>query len=507
MRFKTKPMAHQLNALDSMKGKAAFALLMEQGTGKTKVIIDDAARLWAEHKIDALLVVAPNGVHIKWVTSELPKHMPDWCPFIGAYYLSGGSKRHTATIDRLFEPRAARTLRVLTINYEAVTTNDGIKLIDRFTNAFRCYAVADESQRIKTPSSQRTKAMLKRRARYPVRRIMTGTPMTNAPFDVFSQFSFLDPTILRTQSYAAFKAEYADMLPAHSALVQNIVAKNGLHRIPQIVARDREGQPVYRNLEKLQRLIAPHSFRVLKKDCLDLPDKVYDVLTFELTPRQRQIYDQITKDSRIEFDKLVAGWHDKDEQAKRMLILQARIQIIAKQQQITSGYMILEEGNTVRLFDDVMKNPRNVVLMETIEDTQGKVIIWAPHTDKINQIIECLRRAYDDKDVVRYDGGTAKKDRMDMVDRFQDGAARFFVGNPASGGTGLTLSAAETAIYYSNSFNLEHRIQSEDRNHRIGTTSKVTYYDIEAVDTIDHIIIQSNQAKQKLADIITGDSK
>jgi SNF2 family DNA or RNA helicase len=145
--------------------------------------------------------------------------------------------------------------------------------------------------------------------------------------------------------------------------------------------------------------------------------------------------------------------------------------------------------------------------METIEDTQGKVIIWAPHTDKIDQIIECLRRAYSDKDIVRYDGSTAKKDRMDMVDRFQDGAARFFVGNPASGGTGLTLSAAETAIYYSNSFNLEHRIQSEDRNHRIGTTSKVTYYDIEAVDTIDHIIIQSNQAKQKLADIITGDSK
>lgn len=499
MRFATKPMAHQLRALEAMQGHAAFALLMEQGTGKTKVIIDDAARLWADSKIDAMFVVAPNGVHIKWVTIELPKHMPDWVPYQAAYYTAGGSKRHQGEIEKLFEPNAPgamRSLRILTINYEAVNTTDGIKLMDRFLRVFKAAGILDESQRIKTPSSARTKAIMRRRQMFPIKRIMTGTPITNTPFDAFSQFAFLDPHILRTTSFSAFKAEYADMLPAGHQLVRNIVAKNHLNRIPQIVARDRAGRPIYRNIDKLHKLIAPHSFRVLKKDCLDLPDKVYDVLPFEMTPRQTAIYMRLRNEQRAQLDELPVE-----------MILQAKIQVLAKLQQVTCGYLISEDGTLVRLFKKVMDNPRNAVLMEQIEDTEGQVIVWAPHTDKINQIIECLQLGYERDQILRYDGATGKQERMEAVDKFQEGKARFFVGNPASGGTGLNLSAAQTAIYYSNSFNLEHRLQSEDRSHRIGTKGKVCYYDLEAIGTIDRDIVRSNQSKKELADIITGDSK
>lgn len=529
MRFKTQPMKHQLRAFQLMEGKTAFALLMEQGTGKTKVIIDDAARAWAAHTIDGLIVCAPNGVHTKWVTIEIPKHMPDWVAYHAAYYSAGASKTHLSTIERLFTPSAiaeARPLRILTMNYEALATVEGRRLLDRFTQTFRCAGVLDESQRVKNPSAIRSKEILKRRNRFPIRRIMTGTPMTRAPFDVFAQYFFLDPAILRTSSYVAFKSEYAEMLDENNWLVKKVrqgsrwKRKDGTikERIPQIIVRDDNGMPMYRDLDKLQRLIAPHSFRVLKAECLDLPAKIYDILPFELTPRQRQLYTQMERTKRGEISDLIsqlisAGRREglTREQAlfeSRELIVQNKLSAMVKLQQITCGYVKLEDGEVLRMFKTVMDNPRNQVLMESVADAaDGGIIFWAPHRDKINQIIECLREGYDATQIVRYDGEVSKTQRMSNVDDFSEGRVRFFVGNPASGGTGLTLNYGKTVYYYSSDFNLEHRLQSEDRNHRIGQDRGIRYYDLSAIDTIDQIIAESNQMKKNIADIITGDDK
>jgi SNF2 family DNA or RNA helicase len=527
MRFKTTPMAHQLRGFDLLEGKAAFALLMEQGTGKTKVAIDDAARCWGEGKIDAMLVLAPNGVHTKWVTIELPKHMPDWCPYVAAYFSAGATKKHLATIEKLFErtPNGdPRPMRVLTMNYEALATVEGIKLLDRFTNTFNAYGVVDESQRIKNPKAVRTDAVLKRRRRFPVRRILSGTPVTKAPFDIFSQFYFLDPTILRTDSYTAFKTEYAEMLPPNHYLVKKLQRgawqkKDGSpsKRVPQIIARDEAGLPQYRNLEKLQRLISKHSYRVLKKDCLDLPEKIYDSLPFDMTPRQAEVYHRMERERRAELMNVIDSlWKEgkragmSQEEALmvgRELIVANKLSAMAKLQQITCGYLKLEDGEVVRMFKKVMDNPRNQVLMQSVEDCEGSAIFWAPHRDKIDQIIECLREGYEDEKIYRYDGAVSKKDRMQYVDDFMEGKGRFMVVNPASGATGQTWTIAETAYYYSNSFDLEHRIQSEDRNHRIGTTGHVRYFDLEAIGTIDRKIVESNQAKKAIADMITGDAE
>jgi SNF2 family DNA or RNA helicase len=528
VRFKTQPMAHQLKAFNLMEGRPFFALLMEQGTGKTKTTIDDVARCWGEGKIDALLVMAPNGVHTNWVVNELGKHMPDWCPYIAAWHSSGASKSHLKMIEALFTitpGSEVKPLRVLTMNYEALTTKDGIKLFDRFTQTFRCYAAVDESQRVKNPDAKRTEVLLKARRRFPVRRILSGTPATRAPFDIFAQYFFLDDHILRTSSYVAFKSEYAEMLPANHHLVKQLqrgawAKKDGTpsKRVPQIIARDEEGQPIYRNLEKLQRLIAPHSFRVLKRECLDLPDKIYGSLPFEMTPRQRQMYDSMYKQRRAEIGDIIRSVINSgrriglsEEEALeqgRELIVQNKLSAMAKLQQITCGYTKLEDGEVLRLFKNVMDNPRNQVMMESVEDAaDGGIIFWAPHRDKIDQIIECIREGYEDAQIVRYDGLVAKKTRTQGIEDFESGKARFFVGNPASGGTGITLNAAETVYYYSNSFDLEHRLQSEDRPHRIGQTKHVRYYDLEAIDTIDSIITRSNQMKKQMADIVTGDDQ
>lgn len=525
MRFKTKPMSQQLRGFKLLQDKVAFALLMEQGTGKTKVIIDDAARCWGNADINALLVIAPSGVHTKWVTIEIPKHMPDWCPYVAAYYSAGAPKYHLKTIEKLFEKTPdgePRPLRILTMNVEALSTIEGIKLLDRFTQTFEAMGVLDESQRFKNPKAIRTVEMIKRRRRFPRRRILSGTPVTKAPFDVFSQFQFLDPAILRTESYTAFKTEYADMLPADHYLVKKLqkgawAKKDGspTTRVPQIIARDSEGLPVYRNLEKLQRLISKHSYRVLKKDCLDLPDKVYDVVPFDMTPRQAEVYQRMERDRRAELIRVIGGLeaaarkHDISLEdallAGRELVVQNKLVAMAKLQQITCGYLKLEDGEVVRMFKKVMDNPRNVALMSVVEDTEGQMLFWAPHRDKVEQIIECLRAGYPDEMIVRYDGQVKKTERMKGIDDFQEGKSRFCVLNQASGATGITLTAGETAFYYSDSFNWEHRAQSEDRNHRIGTTS-ARYYDLMAIGTVDETIARSHSAKKAIADFITGDA-
>jgi len=527
-RFKTVPMAHQLQAFNACDGKAYFALLMEQGTGKTKVIIDDVARCWSRGEVDALFVVAPNGVHIKWVTIEIPKHMPDWCPVVSAFYSAGANKRHLAMIEKLFETtpdNEPRPLRVLTMNYEALGTDQGYELLNRFTLAFNPMGVGDESQRFKNEKAVRTTVLMGVRRRFPVRRIMSGTPIVQAPFDAFTQFKFLDPSILRTESFTAFKTEYSEMLPEDHFLVRKLQRgawankKTGKpsKRVPQIIARNYEGLPQYRNLDKLNRLISKHSFRVLKRDCLDLPEKVYDVIPFEMTPRQEEVYRRMERERRAELDRVIDDvvrggrqfGYDADGaiEAGRELIVANKLVAMAKLHQITCGYLKLEDGEVIRMFKKVMDNPRNAALMESIEDREGPMLIWAPHIDKLNQIIECLREGYGEAAIRRYDGQVKKNDRMRDVDDFQAGKFRFYVMNPASAATGLTLTQAQWSYYYSNSFNLEHRLQSEDRNHRIGTEGSVTYTDLEALNTIDRHITLSNQAKKAIADIITGDSQ
>ena len=489
-RFKTVPYQHQLEAYDISRDRKTFALLMEQGTGKTKVIIDTAAYLFGAGRIDAVLVVAPNGVHRNWVLNEIPTHHPEWAPYCSAYWSSTQNKVEKKAIEQLNDP-AFTGLRWLTLNVEALSSEKSRKMVEKWLLTHKTLFVVDESSRIKTPAAARTKNLLKLSIHAPYRRIMTGTPVTQAPTDVFSQFLFLDEHILGTSSYYAFKAEYSELLPPGHGLMRHITARSGSRFTPQVVAKDKQGQPIWKNLDKLQALIAPHSYRKRKVECLDLPPKVYQRAYHELDTEQEKAYKMIKDELRAQLD------------SGEVKIL-SKLEAILRLQQVNGGH----RADGTSFFEKPLNNPRIKCLIDVLSEVQGSVIIWARFVAEIKEITDALRTVYyEQTEVVNYFGEVSNADRVEAVKNFQNKRARFFVGQPHSGGIGLTLTAATTVIYYSNDYSLETRLQSEDRAHRIGQDETVTYVDLEAVGTIDKAIVAALRNKQDIASLVTGDPK
>lgn len=473
--MKTEPMKHQTTGLQRLAAAPEYyALGAEQGTGKTWMLLADAERQFTSGRITGVLIIAPKGVHVNWVRREIPRHLS--APHRAEFWLSGAGKRHTRRLERLLSTEPG-TLAIAAMNVDAVNTKGGHDYALRFLRLFRTMLIVDESQRIKNPAAKRTRKVLGLGELARSRRIASGTLVANSPLDLFSQYEFLASGLLGTTSFRAFTAEYAELLPANSPLLQNIKAK-GRRGTPQIVKRDKNGAPVFRNLDKLQRLIAPHTFRVLKKDCLDLPEKVYQTHYFDLTPAQRRVYERVREDMR---------WEREDGAIDTFTALT----LINKLRQVTSGF-ILVDGAAAQLRE---AGPRLEALKELMKDLSGQVIVWASFREELRQIARELHHW----GVVSYHGGTSAAEREEAIEAFQSGRARVFVGNPAAAGVGLTLTAATTAIYYSCSFSLEERSQSEDRCHRIGTHAPVVYIDLVARDTIDERIAAALQAKAGVA--------
>lgn len=487
MQFKTKPYAHQLECLNKFGRRKAFALLAEMGTGKTWIIINNVAELWLAEKCNAMLVFAPNGVHTNWTRLELPKHMPDEITYRAVAWTSSSSKTYAREVESLYHEGDMWALRILTMNWESLQNARGFAAAERFVkSADKLMIVCDESDSVKNPRAKRTKNLMKLSKTALWRRIMTGTPINNAPFDAFSQFYFLDPEILETPSYYAFKAEYAEMLKPGNPLLEHIAKRTRF--TPQVVARGVGGRPKYRNLDKLSRLIAPHSFRVLKADCLDLPDKVYKTLLFDLTPQQKIAYSKMKSECRLLFQG--------DETPFSKLVA------ITKLSQITSGYILHPQlDEPIRIEGKTPKMDMLIDRVEAIVDAGNKVIVWARYRIEIADIVKRLREAK--IGCVQYHGGIKKKAREEAIDNFE---ARedtpVFVGNQQAGGRGITLVAANYVIYFSNNFSLRDRLQSEDRAHRIGQTRKVTYINIAAKGTIDETVIEALLSKKDIADTI-----
>lgn len=493
--FKTEPYSHQYTALERSAGAEAFALLMEQGTGKTKVIIDNAAMLYNLGRINALVVIAPNGVHRNWCRKEIPAHLPDYVPRRVAWWSSQPKKAEKEAYDKLWEPGQA--LRVFTINIEAMAMDRCLAEVIKFVKLFDAMVVIDESHRIKTPNTTTTKNVLKLRPLAKYRRILTGTPVAQSPLDVFSQYSFLDPHILPCQSFTAFRARYAEIMSQDHPIIKAIMRKTGKAHGPTMIAVDDSGKPIYKNLDELQRITAPHSYRVLKKDCLDLPPKVYVRASVQLHEKQRALYKQLA-------DRVKNGLKEGEEFSTPVNKLQAVLYF----QQILSGIIpkpMDVDGKGV-IFEKPSQNPRIRALLDELEGTADQVIVWARFTHDILSIAQSLREVYGPDSVALYYGDVSDDDRMANEDLFQRGERRFLVGNAAAGGTGLTLTAAAQSHYYSNSFKLLDRLQSEDRNHRIGQNAeRVRYVDYEVEGSVDSRILQAFINKKDVADAITGD--
>ena len=467
-KFKTKPYAHQLTALEKSWNKENYAYFMEMGTGKTKVLIDNVAMLYDKGKIDGVLIVAPKGVVKTWYEQELPTHLPDHIENVSVLWQPNITKTQQEKLDSLFEIDSA--IHILVMNVEALSTEKGVKFATKFINSHKTLMAIDESTTIKTPTARRTKNIIKIGLNAKYKRIMTGSPITKNPLDLYTQCEFLDPWLLDFASYYSFRNRYAEMKTMH--------------------VRGRSIQVVkeFRHLGELSDTVKEFSYRVLKEDCLDLPPKNFVKRHISLTSDQKKIYEQMKKHAIAMLNKKVTTTVNVLTQLMRL-------------HQITCGYVTADDGT----IQEVESNRMNE-LMSILEETEGKVIIWANYQFSVSDIIQKLIKVYGPDSYVHYYGLTPQEDRQDFIRKFQnDPKCRFIVGTPQTGGYGITLTEANTVIYYSNGYDLEKRLQSEDRAHRIGQKKNVTYIDIIAEDTIDEKIVEALRSKIDIASQVMGE--
>jgi len=468
-KFKTEPYEHQLTALGASHKKENFALFMEMGTGKSKVLIDNIAMLYDRGKINAALIVAPKGVYHNWERQELPIHMPEHVLYQIITWSPVETKKQQGELKKLFIHN--EDLVIFLMNIEAFSTKKGMKIAEKFLLSHSALMAIDESTTIKSPTASRTKSVLKLRVLAKYRRILTGAPVTKSPLDLYTQCFFLDPDFLDFSSYYAFKNRYAIMVD------RNV----GTHSFRHVMG--------YRRLDELNEKLNNFSYRVLKEDCLDLPEKVYMKRIITLTDEQKKMYSEMKKFALAELE------------GKKTTATSALAQLV-RLHQIICGHLTTDDGEVRTL-----KNNRIKELLDILEETDGKVIIWAVYRHDIKEITNVLSERYGAKCVESFFGDTLDRDRQDIIDRFQDRKSdlRFFVGNPKTGGYGLTLTASHTVIYYSNSYDLEIRLQSEDRAHRISQDKKVTYIDLITEGTVDELIVKNLRSKINLATKILGE--
>jgi len=467
-KFKTKPYAHQLTALEKSWNRETYAYFMEMGTGKTKVLIDNAAMLYDKGKINGVLIVAPKGVVGTWYNQELPAHLPTHIENVSVLWQSNITKEQSRKLGTLF--KTGEELHILIMNVEAFSTTKGVDFAAKFLASHNTLMAIDESTTIKNPQAKRTKNIIKLSERAKYRRIMTGSPVTKNPLDLFSQCYFLDPFHLNHESYYSFRMRYAVMKTANIA-----------GRKIQLVSG-------FRNLGELSEKLKPFSYRVLKEDCLDLPDKIYMKRQINLSPDQHKLYDQMKKEALA----ILNG--------KKVTTVNALTQLM-RLHQITCGHFTSDDGST-----QPIKNNRIDELMDVLEEIEGKAIIWAHYQYDITTIIKEVVKVHGPGSIVDYYGLTPQDERQPNIKKFQsDPKCRFMVGTPSTGGYGITLTAANTVIYYSNGYDLEKRLQSEDRAHRIGQQKSVTYVDILAEETVDEKIVKSLRKKINIASEVLGE--
>ena len=277
--YKIEPYAHQKKIFEETWQKRWYAFFLEMGTGKSKIAIDTMGALYEAGHIDTALIIAPKGVYDNWVKKEIPGHLPERIKANVVRWNPAFTKGFKAEMTKIAVPteREPGTLSVLVMNVEALSTSKGADSAYRFLELNRNnLVIIDESTTIKTHSAKRTKNAVKLASVSKYRRILTGSPITKDPMDLFAQCSFLNPAALGFKSFYSYRARYAVLVKQH---------RPGGGQFPMVVG--------FRNLEELGKKLEKFSSRVLKKECLDLPEKIYLRREVALTSEQQKIYVQM----------------------------------------------------------------------------------------------------------------------------------------------------------------------------------------------------------------------
>lgn len=474
--FRLPNYRHQQEEWARHRDAPARALLWQMRTGKTKAVLDLACYLWTEDRIDALLVLAPNGVQVNWVRRQLPQHM--WHT-VGhrahAWQASEAHRReHVASLEAcLSAGRATGEMPVLTVNSESLIGERVTAIITRLLRGRRVMLVVDESHDFRSPGSKRTKRARALAKKCVVRRILSGTSVSNSPLAAFSQYELLEPGALGSTTFSDFQSRFAVFVQRRTASGQSYPALDS-----------------YQNLDELQERMAAWSSVVLREDVDDMPSLVMEERTVSLSEDHMRRYREFLKEKILELEdgaevEAIGGGA-----------------VLIKLQQMLSGFVVDIEGQVRDLVADP-DNPRLVALLDEVAGSDGKVIVWCKYREDIRRALAALRGA--GHRCVEYHGAVSSQaDRQAAIDAFQnDPGVRCFVGQPRAGGSGLDLSAASTILWYSHTFDLIERDQANERATQVGGR-RVVIKDFVVPGTVDEYILGALTAKRSVSDDLAG---
>jgi len=512
MIFKTQPYKHQQEAFDKFKDMDAFALFFDMGTGKSKTAIDIAVHKYLKGEIDAVMVIAPNNIHTQWIDEQFPLHCG--VPYKAVKYKASHlHRRYYENSLRFFLSNKIEFLKVFAINVEAFQTKTHIPYVASFVKTNRVMIILDESTRIKNPNAVRSKN-IHLLQKYGCRCILTGTPVTKSPFNLWSQFEFLKKNYFDC-NYFVFEHRFGIMMRSanpitgkpyntlidektfaivkhHIAMDKKDIALRGYEPVLTAVDYERIGAmhgvsesnvkyidthdtfQKFKNLEQLKKLIEPLTMVALKTDCLDLPPKVYETVFVDMPEEQQTVYKNLK-------EKLYAEYRGQELTVTNKMSLTLRLM------QVCGGFFpydveAKEERVAVPISD---KNAKINALLDDLEEVNfetTKVIVWCAFVAELQAVHKALSKTYN---CALYYGGVDSEKRAEIANDFKAGKYDIFIGNTATGGFGLNFQHATLQYFYSNTYKVEDRLQAEDRSHRNGMIGTCVYKDIVYKHTMD----------------------
>lgn len=470
--FKTKPYDHQYKCHVESRDEINYAYFCEMGTGKSKILLDNIHYLYRTGKINMAIIIAPKGVYHNWI-GECETHL-----FEGYELLMWSSKRTKKEVrkQKEFVESDTSSLKIFLVNVDACITKNGKLYINKLLKEHKTLLAIDESTKIKNPMAKRTKSIVEMGRKAVYRRILTGQPIANNPLDVYAQAYFLDsgylshPRATLSQGFHMFRSRYAELTDMRQG-----------HRTFKVVTG-------FKRLNELSEKMREFSYTVSKSECLDLPDKVYQLRHVPMTSEQAIAYNSMKDQALLELDL-------------ETCTAQIALTKLLRLRQILCGFVHTDDGNIKRF-----EHNRLNIMGDVIDEMDGKIVIWANFKHSITEIYKFLEEKYGTGKTVCYYGDVPQEVRIKAIDYFNNSAdCKFFVGNPAVGGMGLTLVASHNMIYYSNGFSFEERMQSEDRIHRIGQKKKANYVDLVVNNSVDGKILEAIRQKFNIASKITFD--
>lgn len=465
MPIKVKPYAHQVTAFNFVCNKLALlpgaayslggygaALLMEMGTGKTLTTIAVEGALYSAGRIHRVLVVSPLSVTGVWKDEHDAYADFDYTLAV----LKGGGEKKADTLRHL----TGNSLQVAVVNYESCWR------LEKELAAWQPdLIIADEGHKIKSHNISASKAMHRLGAAAKYRLLLTGTPVTNKAIDIFSQYKFLDPRIFG-QSFYAFRNTFFFM--------------TGYGNHTPVLKKSME--------DELTRRMHSIAFRATKKECLDLPETTDIIRKVELEPRAMKLYQSLVKESYAE---LSGGEVTITNVLTKLLRLS----------QLTGGFIGSDESSAAEQVSTAKLDVLEDIIDAALEENR-KLVIIARFVAELDAICRLLEKGRVNYSLIK--GGV--KDRDEQVARFQnDPNVPVFVGQIATAGLGITLTAASTMVFYSLDYSMSNFEQCKARIHRAGQHMPCTYIYLAAQGTVDKKVLKALKSKANLAKTLVDD--